>query len=160
MTPSPEQGATRAELYVRERLPRPAQHRRAELMRALSTLVANGTIGAVDETEWPAKVPREERTETRQQYDAFSSWARKAGTRLNPSFDTRECYSMTTGERSTWLVLPTLCLAVYGDEGLQAVYPHADGTDHYTVMDGLARLRGTERDGNHSAGTAALEPAD
>lgn len=47
---------------------------------------------------------------------------------------------METGEMDDWLVFPALCLALYEDGSLAAVFPHADGDDYRSVSDGLDEL--------------------
>lgn len=51
-----------------------------------------------------------------------------------------ECFSPAEGGRTEWLVLPAMCLTVWVDDSLQAVYPHQSESENYTVEDGVDRF--------------------
>ncbi|WP_380675446.1 HTH domain-containing protein [Salinigranum sp. GCM10025319] len=81
-------------------------------------------------TETPAEV---------EQYRAFESWADAANVDIDPFFTVRERDSFVDGTARE-LILPVMCLAVHGDDGLEAVAPCARGDETYTVRDCLAEL--------------------
>ncbi|MFB6152014.1 MAG: HTH domain-containing protein [Haloarculaceae archaeon] len=142
MTPTERMGPTRVELCGRETLPAPASARRERLSDVLAALEASGTVDEFVASSWPKRVPRDGAAcrDARDRYLAFARWARERGVRLTPSFGTRECYSVETGDRGDWIVFPVLCLAVYEGDELVAVYPHTDGETHRSVGDGIAAL--------------------
>lgn len=141
MTPTERTRVTRVELYGRETLPEPAQSRRSTVVDRLESLSAAGVIEEFDVAGWPKRVPCQgPPAEARDLYHAFEAWARSEGVGLDPFFQTRACYSMTTGERGEWIVLPALCLAAYDGEDLVATYPHRDGDTYHSVLSGLDRL--------------------
>lgn len=142
MTPPARTRGTRVELYGRETLPTPARGRREQVADRLAALVDAGAIAACDVFTWPKRIPRSAGGDAtaRDRYLAVETWAMEAGVSLGPGFQTRECYSMETGERGDWVVLPALCLVVYEDDQIAAVYPHGDGDTTRSVLDGIASL--------------------
>jgi len=144
MMPDPtREGQRRVELFVREDLPGPIRERRRDLRVALEALTADGAIDSYSVCMWAKRRPIGGGDAAATDV-SFGEWACAAGVELSPFFDTRECYSPTTGQRDEWLIRPALCLAVYEAEDLVAVYPHrdADGRTR-TVADGIASLRGS-----------------
>lgn len=134
-------GHRQIELFVREGLPGPVRERRAELTAELEALVDDGAVDSYSVATWPKRRPVEGGDATAR-FVSFREWARAADADLSPFFDTRECYSPSTGRRTEWLVYPALCVAVYDAGELAAVYPHrdADGRTR-AVMDGIETLR-------------------
>lgn len=70
----------------------------------------------------------------------FEDWATERGYTLQPGFQVREVKPMIGDSVRRKLVSPVQCLAIYDDDALAAVFPHADGEDSYTVADGLRQL--------------------
>lgn len=142
--------ATRAELFVRSDLPWPVRQCRETTTSRLEHLVASDVLESFSVTSWAKRVPVADASESgrfeRDLYRRFSDWARSAGVRLTPFFDTRECYSSTNGQRRTELVLPAVCLALYDGADLVAVVPHADETGSVSVRAGLELLEDESRD--------------
>ncbi|WP_436924603.1 HTH domain-containing protein [Halosimplex amylolyticum] len=158
MTPTERNGGRYAALYVRETLPAPAARQRSRLRGRLRRLEAEGSIDGFDVFDCPKRIRCENPTAVgaRDRYLAFTEWARRNEVSLRPSFQTRECYAMDTGEKGDWLVFPALSLAVYDDGDLVAVYPHADDGGYRSVADGLSALAGT--DGSESVGDPGPAP--
>lgn len=129
----------RAELFLRGSVPAAARDPQSSLADRLERLAAADRLDAVETHTWPKRVPVDE-ARLRERYEAFTDWAAEADADLTPFFDTRECYSWSTGERYRALVLPLACLAVYEDGDLRAVYPHDDGETVRTVEDGVEAL--------------------
>lgn len=159
MTP-PERTGTHVELYHRETLPTPAQGRREQVEARLAALESAGAIAGYDVATWPKRVPCDGTADpaVRDRYLAFATWAAEGDVRLTPFFGTRECYSMATGDRGDWVVLPALCLAVYEGDRLTSVYPHADGDTYRSVLFGLQTL--AERPESGSRESVAAKSAD
>jgi len=137
-------GEFRIELFVRSELPPPAEEQSERLYERLAALSGQSEVAGVGRTEWVSRTPVEAcDTGLRDTYLGFEAWASDRGVSLQPFFGTRECYSTDRRGRVDWLVLPALCLAVYRDGAVSAVYPHRDGAETETVADGVAAL---ERD--------------
>jgi len=135
-------GEIRAALYVRETLPAPAQKCRQKTIARLERLTAEGPLDGHSVTSWAKRIPLSgtDSTEARNRYNEFSQWARENDARLTPFFDTRECYSMATGEKRTELVFPAVCVAIYEGDELRTVAPHATASTTESVQDCLERL--------------------
>lgn len=151
--------ATRAELFVRSDLPTPARQCRQTTISRLEELVASGVLDGFSVTSWAKRVPLDAGADLgefeRDRFNRFSSWARAAGVRLAPFFDTRECYSTTTGDRQTQLVMPAVCIALYDDDELAGVVPHAHETGTVSIADCLERLDDASEGGRSVALTTA-----
>jgi hypothetical protein len=128
---------TRVELYARSSLPEVASRRRDAVAGRLEQLADGGHVDDVAIRTWDKKVPLSSGRDELSAYDRFQDWADETGVSLEPFFDTRSCYSMESGERGEWLVLPALCLAVYRDGDLDAVYPHSTNDGSRSVLDCL-----------------------
>jgi hypothetical protein len=155
MTPPERTRGTRVELLARAELPTPAAGQRDHLVDRLADLASDGVLAEFDVSAWPKRMRRDGTADatTRDRYLAFSAWARDRSVRLTPFFGTRECYSMETGERGEWVVLPVLCLAIHEDGDLAAVYPHADGDTYRSVLSGVKSL-----EDRTDAGSSDLPP--
>lgn len=129
------------EFHVRSELPPPAEARAAQVYEGLSVLSGQGAIDGLERSRWPARVPIENaESSLRDAYLQFQGWAEEHDASLTPFFQTRECYTPDCGGWTDWLVLPAMCLAVFEDGQVSAVYPHADGSETHTVQDGLDAL--------------------
>jgi hypothetical protein len=137
MTGNGSSTGTRVELFARASLPEVAARRRDEVAGRLERLAGEGHVDDVTIHTWTKKVPLSGESDGPTRYDRFSAWAETTGVSLEPFFDTRRCYSAETGERGTWLVRPVLCLAVYRDGDLDAVYPHSTDEGSRSVLDCL-----------------------
>jgi hypothetical protein len=145
MSSSTALGGHRATLFVRSALPAPSQKRCTAIERELQELVCRGVLGDIETVEWEKRVPLQgsgNGTE-RDLYNEFADWAREAGVCLAPFFDTRLCYSSTTGEKRRELVLPAVCLAVYESGDLVQVAPFADRGRTESVEECIAELAET-----------------
>lgn len=132
----------RATLFVRADLPKPSQKRCTAIERDLQDLVGRGVLDAAETVEWKKRVPLQgagNGTE-RELYNEFAAWARDAGVCLAPFFDTRLCYSMSTGEKRRELVMPAVCLAIYENDELVQVAPFADAGRAESVEECIAEL--------------------
>lgn len=109
---------------------------------------AEGLIDGFKVQSWPEEVAfspeRPERAMIRG-VESYREWADRAGVDIEPPFATRTRKSIVTGAEIDILVLPSICLALYDDEGqLVGVYPHSDDEGTYTVEDAISRLRAGE----------------
>ena len=142
MTPTERHRGTRVELYGRETLPPPAAERRDHVAETLRALERQELIDECTVSAWPKRIECASAADpdARDLYLSFQSWAEDNQVRLTPFFQTRECYSMETGDRGDWVVFPAICLAVYEGDDLVSVYPHADGDTYRSVLTGLESL--------------------
>jgi len=148
------QGERRARLFVRSDLPTPSRKRCTAIECEVESLACQGVIDGVETVEWRKRVPlRGDNSGERELYNEFAAWARRSDVALAPFFDTRLCYSTSTGERRRELVLPVVCLAVYEGGDLVRVAPFTDDGRAESVedciaaladSDGLPRLEATE----------------
>lgn len=149
------EGTTRAELFVRSDLPTPASRCRQNTISRLEELVASGVLEEFSVTSWAKRVPLDSGADLgaseRAHFNRFSSWAHEAGVRLAPFFDTRECYSSTTGDRQTQLVMPAVCAALYDAEELVGVVPHANETGTVSIEECFDRLQDVSDDERSTA---------
>ena len=145
MSSSTTPGGRRATLFVRSDLPAPSQKRCSAIERELQELVCRGVLGGVETVEWAKRVPLQgpDNGTERTLYNEFADWAREAGVCLAPFFDTRLCYSSTTGEKRRELVMPAVCLAVYEGGDLVQVAPFADAGRTESVEECIAELAET-----------------
>lgn len=128
------------EFHVRGELPAPAKAQAEQVYEGLAALAGQGAIDA-ERTTWPNRTPvADPEGNVRDMYLSFREWADEQGYSLAPFFQIRECYTADSGGWTDWLVTPALCLAVYEDGTLSAVYPHTDGSETRTVQDGLQAL--------------------
>lgn len=132
---------TRAVLYTRRELPPPAAEQSEMLYQRLRDLAETDVVDDIRRKSWEKRAPVDDCDRTlRDTYLSFSAWAQETGRSISPFFRTRECYSPEHGERTDWLVMPALCLAVYDGDELTAVYPHTEGDETKTVEDGVDEL--------------------
>lgn len=138
---TPHQGG-RATLYVRSDLPTPSQKRCTAIESDIQELVCRDVLNSVETVEWEKRVPLQGSSNgtERDLYNEFSMWASEAGVCLAPFFDTRICYSTTTGEKRPELVMPAVCLAIYKHEDLVQVTPFADAGRTKSVEECLKEL--------------------
>ncbi|MFB6141841.1 MAG: HTH domain-containing protein [Halorientalis sp.] len=135
----------RVEFYVRDSLPEVAERRRDAVHERLRDLSRAGHVAALETETWRKTVPMDAPSLERDCYERFADWADRPGVRLTPFFDTRQCYSATTGRRGEHLVLPVLSLAVSRDGDLVSVYPHSTNDGARSVLDGLDALESARR---------------
>jgi hypothetical protein len=151
--------ARRAELFIRADLPTPSERRQAAVESRLQQLRCAGAVDDYETTVWDKRVPvADADCPERSRYEEFRDWATDAGATLSPFFDTRLCYSWTTGEKRTELVMPALCLALYEDDTLVQVAPFARGGTPHSIESCLDDLEAGREP--MPAGTVTISTAD
>jgi hypothetical protein len=151
--------ARRAELFIRADLPTPSERRLAAVESRLQQLRCAGAVDDYETTVWDKRVPvADADCPERSRYEEFRDWATDAGATLSPFFDTRLCYSWTTGEKRTELVMPALCLALYEDDTLVQVAPFARGGTPHSIESCLDDLEAGREP--MPAGTVTISTAD
>ena len=134
----------RVKFFTRSYTPGGAEDVQNRVLDRLETLCEQGVIKDCDRQVWGKRVCTsnagtfgEDAIETVAQ---FRTWADRNDASLLPFFDERTCHSKITGEEHSEIVFPMMCMAVYRDDDLVGVYPHADGESVTTIQDCLASL--------------------
>ncbi|WP_424018913.1 HTH domain-containing protein [Halorientalis pallida] len=148
---------TRAELYLREGVPIAAETEQSRILGRLQALAAAGIIRDLQVRRWPRRVTdgdvcaRREFAVCRE----FEGWAAEHSVRLAPAFNRHDCHNGFTGSDYTTTTLPVICLALYDDDDLVAIYPHTGENGIRTLLDGLSML---EADGLSRADGTGTRP--
>lgn len=146
--------------YVRAPLLLEPVDQQVETVRACER---EGTVGTVLLRSWPKEVTRTGRSPYQEVLEAFERFERWAGERdvtVQPPFRERTVTSAVTGDSKDVLVTPMLCLAVYRDDDLHAVFPHTDGEETVTASEAIATLRTGELPESLGQPPAEAERAD
>lgn len=140
--PDEEIPSLTVELFVRVSVVEEIDDRIAKVVDKLRTLETAGILDEFCVRAWHRSIPMNLQfvehaagIDVLAKYDEFSTWAADNGCSLSPFFDHR------LSKESEHLVLPIMCLSIYGrNDRLEAVYPHANGDETYSVEDGLNAL--------------------
>ncbi|RXK49018.1 HTH domain-containing protein [Halorientalis pallida] len=133
---------TRAELYLRNGVPIAAETEQSRVLGRLQALAAAGIIRDLQVQRWPHRVTVGD-TQARREFALcreFEGWADAHGVELAPAFERHDCYNSFTDSRYRTAVLPVVCLALYDDDDLVALFPHSCDTGIRTVLDGISML--------------------
>ncbi|WP_331233316.1 HTH domain-containing protein [Natronorarus salvus] len=134
-----------AVLYIRSVAPTGINDVQQRAIERLERLVAEGTLESVDYEVWGHSVPTDSsELPIKRRYDEFADWADEHGYTLSPAFHVRETKTIVSD--STWTVVsfPLLCLGIYSDRDVEAVFPCSDDDRTYTLQDGLHALESRE----------------
>ncbi|WP_349674914.1 HTH domain-containing protein [Haloarcula sp. JP-L23] len=143
---------THVELWLRGNPPACVRDAQEEAYERLQRLKRAGRIPSVTSHVWepiettPRATDPEHTAVYRETISEFRDWANERGYSLCPGFQTRDMTPMLADESREEIVPPILCLAVYVDDTLTTVFPHADGECVHTVTDGLDRLEAETED--------------
>lgn len=116
-----------------------------EIIDRLRDLVEDGPLTDLDVDAWGASVRAtggNDVAAVQETVDEFTCWAERNDCSLTPAFEWRATDSFLDEEpeSESVVVLPLLCLAVYDDGKLEAVYPHRDDDEVHTIHDGVEAL--------------------
>ncbi|MFC7154619.1 HTH domain-containing protein [Halomarina halobia] len=103
-----------------------------------------GHIDGLVLRSWPSEVSLSGSVtsdETIETFRRFRRWAERQGVSICPPFERRTRVSEITNERREILRTPLVCLAIYVDDRLGAVFPHTEGERTYGVTEVTATLR-------------------
>ena len=145
--------SVRAALRLRTLGPSGLNPPQIKVIDRLQTLTENGPIAELDVDVWdapmdPSETDIRDPEPTRDTITEFKQWADQHGYTLRPAFNWRSAES-ANNERGQ-VITPLITLAVYTGEHLQAVYPHMDGDDVWTIHDGIEVLESMTRDAERS----------
>lgn len=118
-----------------------------ERVERVQTLEGNTVVDNVIVRSWPETVRFDDdgpHREVIEEYHRFREWADRRGVTIRPPFGTRTRSSIVEEEGVDVLVTPVLCLALYRENRLVAVFPHSEGERTYTVEQALNRLAAEE----------------
>lgn len=148
-TPSDDRSGPHVRLWVRETAPYGVTERVRTVHERLKHLVERGDVAGVEVNVWgrmvasPVEGPPDDLSAgLRKTLDEFETWADRTGRTLEPAFGVHERASDLAGESDRVVSLPVLCLAVYLDDDLVAVFPCSETDGVRTVEDCLALLEG------------------
>lgn len=132
----------RVEVFLRASAPFDARARQLVVLGRIQALQARGLVDEFRVDTWTDRITDapSEAALALTALDGFERWALAHHATLSPGFDTHECHSGFTGQRYRTTVFPVVCLAVYDDDELVAVYPHSTEAGCVSVADGLALL--------------------
>lgn len=150
----------RVRLFTQGFAPNGAERVPASIYDQLKRLETEGAIDDCEVEVWGRKLCRRIDGDRPAIADAaldtigeFREWADRTGASLDRCFDEAKVHSELTGENRTEVRLPTVCMAVYDDDELVAVFPHATTDGEYTVDDGLETLESSELRSNRGPET-------
>lgn len=135
----------RVKFYTRSFMPNGAEDVQERVLDQLADLREHGILSEFECEVWGKRVCTSGRSKQFGQHaidtvGQFRTWAEANDVSILPFFDERTSHSKITGETYSEIVFPMMCLAVYRDDDLVGVYPHADGDSVRTVPDFLASL--------------------
>lgn len=138
-------------LFVRADPELGCETRKQAVIEQLETLDAEGHIRTYEVNIWTKEIRTAGPLEDTPYYervfghfDAFQQWADDHEARLNAAFKIQSVDCEITGETYTVLSLPSLCLAVYEDGELCAVYPHSTDGQCRTISTCLDQLESVD----------------
>lgn len=134
----------RVKFYTRSFMPEGAEDIQDQVLDRLNQLREQEVLDEFECEVWGKRVCTSRSADFGQDaidtVGQFRAWAEANGASLLPFFDERTQHSKITGEEHSELVFPMMCMAVYRDDDLVGVYPHADGESVQTIPDFLASL--------------------
>ncbi|KYH24106.1 hypothetical protein HAPAU_37490 [Halalkalicoccus paucihalophilus] len=137
----------RAVLRLRTLVPRGISSIQSDVIDQLQEFKTEGIIAGLDIDTWGSSMGMSisndrDSTGTRKLLSEFEQWEEAHNCTLSPAFGRSDTNSSDDGntEDGTYTILPLLCLAVYNDTTIQAVYPHRTNEEVRTIYDGIAAL--------------------
>jgi hypothetical protein len=142
------------EEWIRDSDSSVVNERQRDVWRQLRRFEDTGQVASVEVNVWGECVQwlrdTEDRTDRvpstgiRTTYRRFEEWATAAGYDLEPGFDRSTRTSLVSPESHEVIVFPLLCLAVYVEGDVHAVFPCLTESRVWTLEDGLAILDPTQ----------------
>jgi hypothetical protein len=136
-----------AVLYMRSVAPSGINGVQEETIERLEHLTNDTRLDSVDYEIWGHNIPADcSKTAIKKAYEEFEEWADEHGYSLAPAFHVRETETIVSEQSHTVISVPLLCLGVYDDHGVEAVFPCSDDKQTYTLEDGLCALESGDVD--------------
>jgi hypothetical protein len=150
---------TRVDVFLRESVPFHARARQLVTLSRLRSLQAAGIVDTVRVDTWANRTTATcgDTDAAMAVLDGFQAWADEHGIVLTPGFESHDSHCGFTDRDFRTTVFPVLCLAIYEDDVLVAVYPHSTDTDTVSVADGLAVLEADARTADHESVNAVTD---
>lgn len=133
----------RAEIHHRPAVSGSGYVRRVE--EILDEVREAGSVGTVEEYAWSPEEPASAGSMAFEKYRVFTEWADRNGVSVEPPFEVRKRDSRLLEESGEVLLTPVVCLAVYFDDTLLAVFPHTEDDETVSVDEGLAEIDAERR---------------
>jgi len=137
----------RVKVFVRADPELGCERQKQAVVDQLETLDANGEIASYEVDIWAKAIrtrgPLEGTAYYQRVFDhieAFQQWADDESVQLNSAFNIESVDCEITGETYRVLSLPSICIAVYEDDDLCAVYPHSTDETVQTASSCLKEL--------------------
>ncbi len=134
-------------LFVRADPELGCEQQKQAVVHRLETLETENRIDAYEINVWTKAIrlrgPLEQTAYYRTVFDhveAFQQWADEASVRLNSTFNMESLDCEITDETYRVLSLPSICIAVYENGELCAVYPHSTAEGCRTASSCLTEL--------------------
>lgn len=142
-----EQPGRTVKLFLRADPELGCEAQKQAVLERLEALEADGQIDSYDVSIWTKEIrisgALEGTSYYRRVFDhfcAFQKWADEESVRLRSAFKIQSVDCEITDETYRVLSLPSICLAVYDEDDLCAVYPHSDDGTAKTVSNCLDSL--------------------
>jgi len=134
---------TRVAVFVRRSVPFQARSRQLAVLGRVRALESAGVVDEVVVDTWANRVTdaTADAAVALAAFEGFETWAKAHRARLEPGFEAHDCHCTFTDRDYRATVFPVVCVAVYADDELVAVYPHTrDDGSVVTVDLGLSLL--------------------
>jgi len=142
-----EQPGRTVKLFLRADPELGCEAQKQAVLERLEELEAEGRIDTYEIHIWTKEIrisgPLEGTSYYQMVFDhftAFQQWADRESVKLKSAFKIQSVDCKITNETYSVLSLPSICLAVYEDSDLCAVYPHTDDDASRTVTNCLDTL--------------------
>lgn len=136
--------SSRVVLRLRTLVPNGISSVQSDVIDQLQELEQEGIVADLDIDVWGSSmginISRDrDPTGTRKLLSEFERWADEHGCTLRPAFGCSNANSTADGdtEQGEYTRLPLLCLAIYSDTTIKAIYPHMTSEGVRTIYDGL-----------------------
>lgn len=130
---------SKVQLFLRASTPLNGQP--DEVIEYLEELRRKGRIQDYDVHEVPKQADiNNQSSEAVQVFQEFESWAHDNDVSIQPFFDRAEYESSLSGDTGEIVTFPVMCVSVYEDDELTAVYPCSNGQGSHTVHECLHEL--------------------
>jgi len=134
-------------LFIRADPELGCERQKQAVLERLETLEAEGRIDSYEIQVWTKAIRIRGPLEGTAYYqtvfehiEAFQQWADEQSVQLNSAFKIQSVDCEITDETYRVLSLPSICLAVYEDDELCAVYPHSTDEQCLTASRCLSEL--------------------